>query len=164
MANDVLKLLRLSYVPRWVIVPMSRPQTVADHTFRVALIALKLVESKAWSGGSIGLLLREALIHDAEEIYTGDIPSTAKLGLVTTVAPNLNIHDDNVPPQYKFIVKVADIVEAISWFKMYSQAGTRYSSILASMEQTFEGLKHHPNYDHDVYRRAQIMIDSGEIE
>lgn len=161
MASSIIDLARLSYVPRWAIVPMERPQTVSDHCFRVALICVELVDGKGWSEGSVGLLVLQALIHDAEEIHTGDIPATAKYGRVQ-VAPSQPA--PGVPPQYYFIVKVADVVEAVTWFKKYESSGARRASILASLMQTFEGLKHHPNFDPHVYKRAERIIELGEIE
>lgn len=164
MESDILKLTRLCYVPRWVIVPMLRHQSVAEHSYRVTLIVMTLVESKKWSAGSIGALIREALIHDAEEIYTGDIPSSAKDAVKTTYA-SLRFHDDSVPPIYGFIIKVADIVEALTWFKKnHNVSETRYADILGSMLAALHRLKDHPHFDRDVFGRAEQLIHSEEIE
>ena len=59
-ALTVRQKLNLSYVPRWVIVPMMRQQSVADHSWRVGVIAGELafrVQAMGWEhrthGGSL---------------------------------------------------------------------------------------------------------------
>lgn len=158
-SEELMELGRLSYVPRWVIVPMDRPQTVSDHSFRVALISAALVEGKNWSTGQIGTLMYEALLHDADEILTGDVPATAKYGMVAVTKRYRG--PDNL---LGFVIKVADTVEAMTWFKMYGAGGHRRTAIAGSMQQTFDGLKNHPHYDHEVYRRAQRIIEMGDME
>jgi hypothetical protein len=116
-------LLALSYVPRWVIVPMSRQQSVAEHSFRVAVIVTELRSrlNKA-TNWSLGDALNWALIHDAPESRTGDIPGPYK-------------HPDQerapgVTPWFQYIlvdddlrrfVKVADLIETASWVAKFGQ-------------------------------------------
>lgn len=163
MESNILALTRLSYVPRWVIVPMERTQTVSDHSFRVALICAHLVEGKGWAPGQIGFLMGAAIIHDADEVYTGDIPATAKMGMVTVVPKKSDLLG-SIPGPIQFIIKVADIVEAITWFNSYGQPAFRRTGILGSMKQTLNGLMHHPDYDQDVYNRALRLLETGDIE
>lgn len=79
------EMLRLSNVRRWGIVEMSAPQTVAEHTTNVAMIALNIVgiynqletvdpitETQQLK------LLHACLVHDLPEIYSGDIPAPFK--------------------------------------------------------------------------------------
>ena len=74
--------LRLSAVKRWGIVEMSRQQSVAEHSYNVALIALNLVGAsvghKGFSKEDESLLLTLCLVHDMPEVFSGDIPSTIK--------------------------------------------------------------------------------------
>lgn len=73
-------LLALSHVPRWSIVHHVGTQSVADHTFRMMVIAVELCERL-----SVPItmdLLRACLTHDGPEARTGDIPSEAKRKLV----------------------------------------------------------------------------------
>lgn len=69
-------LLALSHVPRWSIVNHSKPQSVADHTFRVMVIALEIAERLDITLNCS--TLKEILFHDAPESRTADIPNPAK--------------------------------------------------------------------------------------
>ena len=72
----VTDLLALSHVPRWTIVSHSRPQSVADHSFRVCVIAVELAERLGVQLSADALLA--CLYHDGPESRSGDIPSGAK--------------------------------------------------------------------------------------
>ena len=69
-------LLALSHAPRWTTVAHSRPQSVADHTFRVMVI---LDELGRRLGKPVSLaVLSRAMFHDGAEALTGDIPGDFK--------------------------------------------------------------------------------------
>ncbi len=74
--NRLNDLLALSHVPRWSIISHARPQSVADHTFRVMVIATELS-----SRLNVPLHMQDllyALEHDAHESWTADIPAPMK--------------------------------------------------------------------------------------
>lgn len=81
-ASDILDFLliagRLKNIPRtgWVISGITDPETVASHSFRVALISMLL--SDYFSDINKEKVLRIALIHDLNESIIGDIPLSAK--------------------------------------------------------------------------------------
>jgi 5'-deoxynucleotidase YfbR-like HD superfamily hydrolase len=129
-------LLSLSYVGRWAITPMFRNQTVAEHSFRVAAIALEISSTMFKhpdDSPEIGFrrqceVIYWALVHDATEAYTGDLPSPFKSHLGKNVlwaverqlCPwwaelQATIHDDA-----RAIVHVADTIEALSWVTRHS--------------------------------------------
>lgn len=68
----------LAFVPRWVIARTIRTQSVAEHSFFVAVYTAQLCEllelSKEETLNSVIL----ALTHDWEECFTGDIPGPVK--------------------------------------------------------------------------------------
>lgn len=93
---------RLSYVPRWSVVPTIRQQSVAEHSFHVTRIAQWLTQFHA-EGGDVGFystIMKLALIHDDEEAKTGDYPSTTKVPRMPSDQVNL-------------VVKIADKLEAL---------------------------------------------------
>ena len=60
-------------VKRWHAFPIIGEQTVADHSWGVALIVAEIAE------GHLNMnLMKAALLHDAAELYTGDTPYGAK--------------------------------------------------------------------------------------
>lgn len=71
--------LRAAIVPRWAIIKMAKPQSVAEHSFNVALITRAILSNFIEQQLDDNEIIVAALDHDwAEEIYTGDIPSPAK--------------------------------------------------------------------------------------
>lgn len=110
-----VNLLRLDEVKRWHTIVTSREQTVAGHSFRVAVIAIELM-------GRLGIpvtlgLLMSALFHDAGEDVTGDIPPEGKKYFVAINTVNLLLPAHLDPPpndmvHEHFIVKAADLIEA----------------------------------------------------
>jgi hypothetical protein len=116
---------RLSDVPRWGIVRTVQKQSVAEHSFRVALMAPRVAVdylgvSKA-DFETLFLISRYALLHDQWEAFTGDIPTPAKPGydmgyvyhhygdriIEKTVYSLLNL------PVVTDAVKIADIMESV---------------------------------------------------
>lgn len=78
--------LRVGHVKRWHNVNTIRDQTVAEHSFMVAIIALDLMNTimgldKAAAESSmpkIAALLMAAIFHDMPEVVIGDPPTPAK--------------------------------------------------------------------------------------
>lgn len=65
----------MSNVRRWGHAYCHKEEFVIDHTAIVALIALKIGHDLK---ADMGQLLQRALLHDMEEIITGDIPTPTK--------------------------------------------------------------------------------------
>jgi len=69
----------MSTLPRWGIVRVLHRQSVAEHSFYVALYADGIADLLGWTNESRRVhLLRSALWHDVDEIVTGDIPGPVK--------------------------------------------------------------------------------------
>lgn len=69
-------LLDLAFIPRWCCVPTTRPQSVAEHSYRVAIIVQELIDRIPYAGTIHAV--RWALAHDGPEVRTGDIPGNLK--------------------------------------------------------------------------------------
>ena len=70
--NDIL---RASGVTRWHIVRTVRPQSLAEHTFDVTMIARAIAKIAGYDDAEI---IKAALLHDLDEIVMGDIPTPTK--------------------------------------------------------------------------------------
>ena|ERR1700741_2341914 len=77
-ASFLNDMLALSHVPRWAIVRHAVPQSVADHSFRVAAIVIELWLRLGPPEVNLGNLVIRALTHDVNESVTSDIPSVIK--------------------------------------------------------------------------------------
>ncbi|QQM14851.1 hypothetical protein [Stenotrophomonas phage BUCT555] len=119
-------LLRLMQVKRYGIFHMNRDQSVAEHSFNVAMIALELIADE----DELGLqteVMTYALFHDMDEVLSGDIPSPFKRKLRTQcpeVIPVLDGHP-KVSDKVRNIVKLADMLEAIHYCREFG--GSRAS-------------------------------------
>jgi putative hydrolases of HD superfamily len=76
------ELIRLKSLPRtgWLLRGVRDVESIADHTFGVAWVAMLLAD-RAIAGGltvNVEKVLRMALLHDISEARTGDLPSTIK--------------------------------------------------------------------------------------
>ncbi len=109
---------RLQTVPRWGIVRTIQKQTVAEHSFYVALIAPRIaIKLYRWSPADPRMydLHRYALLHDQLEAVTGDVPAIAKTCVdEQRIAAMFGDHIEEDPladDELRAIVKVADLYE-----------------------------------------------------
>lgn len=118
--------LKLSHVPRWGIIDKFKEQSVADHSYRVAIIAMELgewLEEKGVKQLDWVRLYKEALLHDLHEHRSGDIPSNFKAHLRERVG--LSMYRRLFPSVFtdhayeSAVVKIADLVESITWIERY---------------------------------------------
>lgn len=76
------ELMRLKALPRtgWLLRGVRNGESIADHVFGVAWIAMLLADRAAARGLPVNVekVLRLALLHDLSEARTGDLPSTIK--------------------------------------------------------------------------------------
>ena len=73
---------RLAALPRtgWLLRGVVEPESIAEHSFGVCLVATLLIDDLRARGMTVDgeRVLRMALVHDAAEAFTGDIPMPAK--------------------------------------------------------------------------------------
>lgn len=137
-------LLRLSYVPRWTIVPMNRSQSVADHSFRVASIVMQICGRLATRYGAAlshevdaTSLVMAALWHDISECLTGDIPSPAKIHLTQSTQAAMYSPSPGIGAD---ILKIADTLEAQTWHHLWGNGAhfRRYEAVQAYLGKKLE--------------------------
>lgn len=127
----------LAYVPRWGIIRNIKQQNVAEHSFFVALYTEQLARIFEWQG-DLGRLLTYALQHDVEESFTSDIPGPIKKWFVDKEKEQLmvnrginarfidsywNIKFEEIPADYKALVKMADSLDEMFYLASEIQMG-----------------------------------------
>jgi len=139
------ELRELSFVPRWPIVRTIKVQSVAEHSYYVALYACQIGELLQKEGewkGDIGLLLKYALYHDVEEVFMSDIPGPVKRAATNSESVNVfvekemtkrfgteweiysSLSEDLIELNHvKNIVKVADILDEVFFLAAEIQLG-----------------------------------------
>lgn len=130
MSLTTYEQLRACHVRRWHIVQTSREQTLAEHSFAVAVIAGSLAAAVRWPGLMHDThqlrLLQWSLSHDLIEVRTGDMPTPFKRALEAVAGPGVvEKAEDHMDRDHsgayrlvrgtevEMIVKLADQIEAI---------------------------------------------------
>ena len=78
LINFLIEIGKLKKIKRkgWIIRKVKNPETIADHSFRIAILAWFLGKEKRFDTKKI---LKMALIHDLCEVYAGDITPYDKI-------------------------------------------------------------------------------------
>lgn len=75
----------VSVVTRWSVIRTHGKDTIADHSYRVAMYADEIARLIKWKVDDYKAhywLMRYALIHDLDEIFTGDIVILVKSEII----------------------------------------------------------------------------------
>jgi 5'-deoxynucleotidase YfbR-like HD superfamily hydrolase len=136
------ELRELSFVPRWSIVRTIKTQSVAQHSFYVALYAGQVADIIKWPCDR-GVLLKYALYHDMDEVFMSDIPGPVKRATINQEQKNdfVNIEmskrfgsdwiiggegpRDVGVPSAKEIIKVADLLDEAFFLASDMQLGNQ---------------------------------------
>ena len=121
------ELLMCQGIQRWHIIDTSRTQSVAEHSFNVAMITCKFMERMGCMNEDITPTMVLALMHDADEVHEGDVPAIAKK-----------------PPVLKSslahrAIQVADKLEAY-WFAHHFAIGPRRRFVIEDTRLRFKRL------------------------
>ncbi|AXH72352.1 MAG: putative hydrolase of HD superfamily [Caudoviricetes sp.] len=119
---------RSADVKRWQIVKIARPQSVAEHSYMVAMIAARICEILELPRNVRDAAVAHALTHDLPEVVTGDVASPLKavIGEGRTYLREFEERmrfpgfTDDQPPydtQVHRILKAADLIEAVKFLR-----------------------------------------------
>lgn len=120
--------LGITYVPRWSIVPNGRTQSVAEHSWRTARIAIAIAGYLRTRGYQVDVLqiAHKALLHDVEEAVTGDMPRPTKPAESKVYA---SVED--------WIVNLADKWEALIYIQVWG-VGHKRNPVIEYMEDAVD--------------------------
>lgn len=116
--------MRLQAVKRWHMIDTTRQQTLAEHSANVAMLAMLIARTAAIEYfDTYTVVAAAALVHDAPEVFTGDIPSHTKRHLTDVnklecmvAHPHLSV-DCNA--NTKKLIKLCDLADGIRFIRVY---------------------------------------------
>lgn len=164
----------LSFVPRWAIAPRHNRQTVAEHSFYVALYASQICDVLGINLEDKAAILDYALRHDALEAWTGDIPGPAKRAIKNdaSYAAYENQFAEKVPDYNQYnhpflVVKLAGMIDEIFFLKTEIGMGNHmvYGLYNRSLERMWVVLKQldsrHPGMGikQQVFGALELEVD-----
>lgn len=139
-------LMRMSDVRRWHTVATVRDQTLADHSFRVAVIVMWLVQRLGWGWEGLGDLFIEALFHDCHEPITGDMPANRPAILSTghgwrgAVCPDVPFTGHRWTNSD--LISLADKMEAYLWARENLTNSAHNHAVIAECRSFMNDLAH----------------------
>ena len=107
----------LADIRRWSIVRTTRQQSVAEHSYYVALLVPRLLRQYGFEDAeTIAKATEYALMHDMSEVLTGDVATPIKKRLPPDIFDAMSTEFGMTPadpgPVIKAAVKVVDLFEA----------------------------------------------------
>ena len=161
--NDIL---RASGVTRWHIVRTVRPQSLAEHTFDVVMIARAVAKI---AGVDDYEIIKAALLHDLDEIITGDIPTPTKQkardngwelnDLYKTVTGR------ELSPDESLIIQLSDKMADLHWLWLHA-LGPHSNRVYEVMAEQYNELVRSPEIPDHIRSAAldvQVQVLSEEF-
>ncbi|ODB72616.1 MULTISPECIES: HD domain-containing protein [Micromonospora] len=134
----------------WWFAGVKHPESIAEHSFRTALIGMMLAAMEGADPARVSML---CILHDTQETRITDIPHIAKRYL--TAAPNTAVTADQVagcPPA------VADVINAAV---AEYEAGETLEAVVARDADKLECLVQAVEYRQQGVSDVQRWIDSS---
>lgn len=175
-------IFRATGVRRWHMVPTERPQTIADHTFRVTMLSIHLWRALHGfpNGGGDSAhtripqgLIMWALWHDMPEVVYGDVPSPVKEEVSQTYPELFHDLDSRISDTWAslergvrgtyvaHLVKIADITESLCFLREGYMCHHRQVVYIRLLNKLHEKLR---NVREEFGRREHVDYDWTAVE
>jgi len=161
--NDIL---RASGVTRWHIVRTVRPQSLAEHTFDVVMIARAVAKI---AGVDDYEIIKAALLHDLDEIVTGDIPTPTKQKARDNGWELNNLYQTvtgrELSPDESLIIRLSDKMADLHWLWLHA-LGPHANRVYEVMAEQYNELVRSPEIPDNIREAAldvQVQMLSEEF-
>ena len=162
----ILDQLHLANVQRWHLMQTVKPQSVAEHSYGVAVIVLELINRMLKYDSHLVInkerLLIQSLMHDSDEVLTGDIPSPTKT-LIDWQSPISIVGIDKHSKLIEtLLLKIADQLEAVFYFSQNAlgiRSEITCKDLISIVHNNIHELKSNSNKNIDsLVSEAYIML------
>jgi putative hydrolases of HD superfamily len=146
VATFLYEMGHMKHLPRagWLMLGVSTPESVAEHSFRVGLVGINLA---AIAGADIAKTATLCLIHDTHETRIGDVPSVGRAYVQTATPETVTVHQtSNMPAAAATALR--DLVEEY-------EANTTAEAQLAHDADKLETLLQAMEYESRGYRTGE---------
>jgi 5'-deoxynucleotidase YfbR-like HD superfamily hydrolase len=166
---------RMSEVKRWHVINTAREQTLADHSFQVALTLSHMVswaisDGDLWTRDEAYWLLLAGLLHDAHEVWLGDRPTCAKqFSDRPSETPTVAVYEDTLRglgrkrSQGEQFLKIADTVEALVWLNQ-NGVGSHAATVVTEIRDRARALLESPGVPATVQKELIHYIVSQGVK
>ena len=162
LKTPVDRLMDAQHTKRWSLVGTTVENTVATHSFNVAVLAMAIRrQMRNTNHISESELCFFALMHDVKEVYTGDIPTPTKAKMRASGFDPENFDPEvpderQPPPEMKAIIRLADLIDNYLFIAEHGQ-GTRARSAAAEVSGRLgRAIGEAPS---DLQQAAQWVLD-----
>ena len=160
VATFLFEMGHLKNLPRagWLFLGIPQPESVAEHSFRVAMVGLTLA---AMEGADVGHTAALCLMHDAHETRIGDVPSVGR-AYITTAAPEaVTAHQTSAMPD-----EVAKVVQELTAeYEATETTESRLAHDADKVETLLQAIEYQAQgYDAEAWREtslAALRTDAG---
>ena len=126
----------------------DRKESIADHSWRLALMAMLLENEPEFKDVNMNTVIRICLIHDLGEAFTGDIPAFNKTDKDTAA-------EETIYHQWISSFDEADRKEWQSLMDQYNTQSTREGQVCKALDK-LEALISHNESDISTCRSSMI--------
>lgn len=120
--------MRLHAVKRWHMLDTTRQQTLAEHSANVAMLAFIIaIQAPEMFFGPADNIASRALMHDLDEVFSGDIPTPTKnygdiRATIKTLEKKLvpQLFQFYAPfPEGDLLIKICDLADGIRFIRLH---------------------------------------------
>jgi hypothetical protein len=148
-------IMRLQSVKRWHMIDTTRQQTLAEHSANVSLLVWYIASTcPVMYFGPSEVIASQALMHDLDEVFVGDIPTHTKRASAKLFGAVKDLGREVLPKcmqpdpgeRSRLMIKAADLADGIRFIRLHGVGVTarhaheglkkQFTALMASMTES----------------------------